>query len=84
MERRRRFERDQPGGATRGGYANVWTTLGVTGAAVFGTILILKFLDKDFRGEHLEYFWFGTIASLALLAFGVVRATHDRRERKGS
>ncbi len=84
MERRRRFDGDQPGRYRRWWFANGWTSLGANGATVFGTILALKLLDEDFRGEHLEYFWLGTITSLALLAFGLVRARRDRGGRKGS
>ncbi len=60
-------------------YANGWAVVGANGAAVFGTLLLLKLLDEDFHGEHLEYFWLGTLVSFALLAFGLVLAARRPR-----
>ncbi len=84
MEGRRRFDDDRPGRYRRWWFANGWTSLGANGATVFGTILVLKLLDEDFRGEHLEYFWLGAIASFALWAVGLFLAARRRRGEDGS
>ncbi|HEX2041367.1 MAG TPA: hypothetical protein VHF24_01910 [Acidimicrobiales bacterium] len=62
-------------------HANGWTRTGDVGVAIFGTTRVLKLLDEDFRGEHLEYSWVATAVSLAVLAVGLFLSARLRRRR---